>query len=320
MSSYAKYWVFTLNNFVEEDVERLQQLPEWIGYITFQHERGENGTDHLQGYLECLGRKRLSQLRDFIPRAHFEIRRGSQAQAIAYANKEDTRVGGPWTAGEPFQSRRGYRTDLDEMAQRIYDGASQEEIQVDYPGLSFQYRRQIAEVKREQRRAHWSKRPRSDMEVYVFWGDPGTGKTRSVYESEGYDRVYTLNTSTNGAVWFDGYDGEPVLLIDDYRGWIRFQEFLKILDIYPYRLPVKGSFDYAAWSRVYITSNHAPEDWYREESGHCFAALRRRFTRVQHFSADHPWLPGDAFRGGEVTAASTGDTGAELEPTNSPDQ
>lgn len=314
-SNPAKNWVFTLNNFTEDELKQLQETEEpWIRYLVFQHERGSEGTDHLQGYLECVERRRLPQLRRFLPRAHWEIRRGNQSQAIRYATKEDSRIAGPWTVGLPFSSSQGRRTDLDELASRLYQGATVEEIREHFPGHSLRYKRQIAEAARERRQSQFGKRPRPDLEVYVFWGDPGTGKTRSVYESEGFDRVYTLNTATNGHVWFDGYDGEPVLLIDDFRGWIRFNEFLKILDIYPLRLPIKGSYDFAAWTRVYITSNHCPEDWWKEESGHCLAALRRRFTRVEHFSADHPWLPGAPFRGGEVTAVSTGDTGDAPSP------
>lgn len=302
--SQARNWLFTLNNFTNDELEQCKQGAQWIRYLVCQHERGTEGTDHLQGYIECNERRRLQQLRDWLPRAHFEIRRGTQRQAIDYCTKDDTRVGGPWNFGLPLQSQQGKRTDLDELATRLYEGATVEEIRNDFPGHSLRYQKQIAEAERERRRALFGKRPRPSLEVYVFWGDPGTGKTRSVYESEGYDRVFTLNTSSSGAVWFDGYGGEPVLLIDDFRGWIKFNEFLKILDKYPLRLPIKGSFDYAAWTRVYVTSNHDPEDWYRSESGHCYPALRRRFTRVEHFGSDHPWLPGDDFRGGDLSDAA----------------
>lgn len=295
--SQGRNWLFTLNNFTLEEYTKLKDGADWIRYCVFQHERGAEGTDHLQGYLECTSRRRLQQLRNWLPRAHFETRRGTQRQAIDYCTKGDTRVGDPIHVGIPFESQQGKRTDLDELATRLYEGASVEQIRVDFPGHSLRYQRQIAEASRERRKAEYGKRPRPDLEVYVFWGDPGTGKTRSVYESEGFEHVFTLNTSTNGAVWFDGYAGERVLLIDDFRGWIKFNEFLKILDVYPLRIPIKGSFDYAAWTRVYITSNHDPEDWYRTESGHCYPALRRRITRVEHFSSDHPWLPGDMFRG-----------------------
>lgn len=131
--------------------------------------------------------------------------------------------------------------------------------------------------------------PRPELSVCLRWGDAGTGKTSSVYAEHGYGSVFTLVTAANGSVWFDGYEGQDVLLIDDYRGFIPFQYFLKILDIYPLRLDVKGSFCYANWTKIYITSNHPIEEWYREDSHHHLPALRRRIHRVEHFSADSPW-------------------------------
>jgi hypothetical protein len=70
-----------------------------------------------------------------------------------------------------------------------------------------------------------------------------------------------------------------VLLIDDFYGWIKYGFLLKVLDIYPLRLAVKGSHAYACWETVYITSNKAPETWY---AGGMTAALRRRIHSIEH--------------------------------------
>ena len=42
---------------------------------------------------ECIGKKSMKQLHQIpgLERAHFEVRRGTAGQAIAYATKEDTR-------------------------------------------------------------------------------------------------------------------------------------------------------------------------------------------------------------------------------------
>lgn len=297
MDTKSRAWCFTINNFNQDEFTTLKDgIPNWMGYLVFQHERGSEGTDHLQGYLECNQRTRLQRLRTYLPRAHFEVRRGTQDQAIDYCKKEEGRIDGPWEHGSRMESRQGKRTDLDDLAERLYAGTDLETLKAEYPGHVLRYRRAIHDEKRDQRAETWSRRSR-DLQVYIYWGDAGAGKTRSVYESEGYDRIFTLNTASNGNVWFDGYCGEPVLLIDDFRGWIKFNELLKILDRYPYRLPIKGSFDYASWRRVYLTSNHDPETWYNQESGHSYPALRRRVTAVVHFSTDHPWCIGDPLRG-----------------------
>lgn len=286
----SQYWCFTLNNPPEPYDVLPIQLTNILSYAIWQCERGDAGTLHLQGYMECLKRATLGSLRTLLPRAHFEPRRGTRAQARDYACKEETRVSGPYQFGiEPPPSKQGKRTDLDTLAEALYAGADIETIRNDFPGHSLRYARAIMDVTRERTRQRWSTVYRRGLRVYILWGESGCGKTRSVYERFGIDQVYTLNTASSGALWFDGYEEQPVLLIDDFRGWIKFCEILKICDIYPYRCPIKGAFTWAAWNTVVFTSNHAPSTWWREESEHFFPAFLRRVHRTIHFSTDHPW-------------------------------
>jgi len=122
-----------------------------------------------------------------------------------------------------------------------------------------------------------------DLTVEVHWGVAGTGKTRHVYDKHGIENVFTL-IADNSACWFDGYEGEDVLLIDDFKGWITYSMLLKLLDIYPVRLPLKGSFTNACWTKVYITSNYEPSSWYRDVD---FNALKRRVHKVYHYGKIH---------------------------------
>lgn len=86
----SKYWVWTLNNYSEEEKKAIDACSEkeirtqqGISYICYGEEIGENGTPHLQGYVEFLKRIRLSGCRKLLPRAHFERRRGSAQQGNA---------------------------------------------------------------------------------------------------------------------------------------------------------------------------------------------------------------------------------------------
>lgn len=82
-------------------------LPEWITFCCWQEELGENLTHHLQGYLECMGMASVKKLLS-VPifgdaqkegfSVHFEPRRGTQAQALAYVRKKDaTTISGTYT-------------------------------------------------------------------------------------------------------------------------------------------------------------------------------------------------------------------------------
>ncbi len=107
-----------------------------------------------------------------------------------------------------------------------------------------------------------SHKNRKDLHVTVLWGDGGTGKTRFVYDNHDSKDIYRLRRSNNNNIWFNGYDGEPILLIDDFRGWISYTDLLEFLDIYPCPIEFKGGSTFANWTKVYITSNKHPKNWY----------------------------------------------------------
>ena len=77
--------------------------------------------------------------------------------------------------------------------------------------------------------------------------------------------VYKLNQPSNNSLWFDGYNGEKVLLIDDFSGWVKYRELLTLLDGYPYRCEMKGGHVWAKWNWVIITSNLDVKNWYNRE-------------------------------------------------------
>ena len=53
--SCSKHWCFTLNNYTSEDISKISSNSSIVLYV-FQEETGENGTKHLQGYIEFFPR------------------------------------------------------------------------------------------------------------------------------------------------------------------------------------------------------------------------------------------------------------------------
>ncbi len=54
-------------------------------------------------------------------------------------------------------------------------------------------------------------------------------------------------------------------------------------------LPVKGGYVTRGAALIILTSNKHPDDWYPAATAQCMAALRRRYSRVEHMTTD--WLP-----------------------------
>lgn len=85
--SAAKNWCFTINNYHPDDMEKLEVMFNHghFNYLVYGEEVGEEGTPHLQGYVQMKKKMRLAQVKKFIsPRAHLQNSRGSPEQASAY--------------------------------------------------------------------------------------------------------------------------------------------------------------------------------------------------------------------------------------------
>ena len=119
----------------------------------------------------------------------------------------------------------------------------------------------------------------------VFWGPTGSGKSRACSEAADSDDVYWLSNEMcrNSTSWWDGYDGQTTVVLDDFYCWLPLNTMLRMLDRYPYLVQTKGGARHFLAKRVLITSNSDPAEWYRNVSGpaaHAVHALRRRIQKV----------------------------------------
>lgn len=87
-------------------------------FMVYQEEEGvTRKTRHYQMYIEVTETMRGSAIKKFFPSAHIEKRMGSQNQAIAYCQKQESRINSPVTYGKP--SVQGARNDLQELVARL---------------------------------------------------------------------------------------------------------------------------------------------------------------------------------------------------------
>lgn len=88
--SCKKRYCFTLNNYNNDDLVlmvnhfKINEDKYIIG-----EEIGEQGTPHLQGYVEFNKRKRLSQLKIINNKCHWEIAKGNKNDNIKYCSKDN---------------------------------------------------------------------------------------------------------------------------------------------------------------------------------------------------------------------------------------
>lgn len=259
----ARSVCWTLNNYTDADVAALRMYATECKYMVFGYEIAPTtGTPHLQGYVAWENPRSIEKFMK-IPITkgiHVEKTRGSPLQASNYC-KEDGKF-------EEFGElpAQGARTDWESAHKMLKEGADVTAVIEAQPSL-LPCQRALREFK-----AMLLKPLHRDVNVIVLIGGAGTGKTRYAYDT--YPDLY----SKPRGEWWDGYSGQKTILLDDYYGYLPYCELLRVLDRYPYQVPVKGGFVYAQWDTVIITSNDPPQLWYKSMG--LTPALRRRIVNT----------------------------------------
>ena len=121
-----------------------------------------------------------------------------------------------------------------------------------------------------------------DLTVTYIFGVPGVGKSRSIIERHGYGNVYRVTNYKNYP--FDTYDGEDVIVFEDYRSNLNITDMLNYLDGYPLKLPARYHNKQACFTKVYITSNLPLEEQHKKEDKDTKKALYRRIHKVVEYT------------------------------------
>lgn len=273
----GKQWVFTLNEDESHPFSRTETpvdiwRPDQMDYLVFSMEKGTHV--HLQGYCAFSKVKRFNAAKKLLggDRVHLEPARGRPDQNRAYCTKMDeTHLLGPWEWGT-LPLGKGHRSDLDAAVADITSGKPLAVVAATHPVVYTKYARGLSMLQT----VTFPSPAWRDLHVTWVWGKPGVGKTRMAYDSD--PDLYKLIMP---GLWWDFYDRQKTLLIDDFYGQLKCSDMLNILDGYKLQLPVKGGFTWAHWTRVYITSNVAPTEIYKNSiPSDVLAAFYRRIHEI----------------------------------------
>lgn len=274
MSQY-KYWIGTLSAEISPNFDYWDEST--MTYLIGQKERGESGYLHWQF---CVGLKNkttrvgLTNLNLFPTETHWEPTR-SQA-AHDYVRKIDTAVEGSQFSFGQLPLRRNNKRDWDKIKQDAIDG-NFDNIP---PQVLISHFSSIQRI----HVAYMRPVPRPNVECYVYWGLTGLGKTRRAHEEANDPFLKNPNTK-----WWDGYQGQTDVIIDEFIGQIGYNYLLLWLDKYPCSAEIKGGNVALKATRFFITSNKPPTEWFPTLDTVSMSALRRRFTQVIHFT--EMWTP-----------------------------
>lgn len=246
-------------------------LPDGVRYAIYGEEIcPETKRVHWQAYIELKDARRITGVKTLFndQKVHLEKRRGTRLEAKDYCMKDNKyEEFGKWIKG------RGHRSDLDDVIERIREGDSLSTIMVEEPETYCKYRNGIRDIYaavNEENCPKWR-----DVEVILCTGPTGCGKTRLAMEEASY------KIQGHQLQWWQDYDKDAIICIDEYNNNLPIDELLALLDGYKLRLNVKGSHTYARWSKVYITTNLTVDELHAQAKPAHRDALFRRITRIK---------------------------------------
>lgn len=280
--------VFTLPNWTDAEYQQLKEFGATCKWFIMGKEKcPKTGTPHLQG-AAVLGRQvAFSTLKttNGFKRAHLERMNGRPEDSASYCRKEDSN---PFECGTP--PTPGKRTDVIQAVSRVRSGETLRDLaQDDEGGVAIVKFHKGLTVLRGLCRPPRTTVPR----IYWFYGPTGVGKTRMALKvgraflrATPGARVDDIWISSGGLRWFDGFDGQLVAILDDFRAKhvSNFAFFLRLLDRYPMAVEFKGGFVPFTPQFIFITSPNKPEVCFSKRQEHVPEDIKQLIRRIEESS------------------------------------
>lgn len=266
---------------MDELQDILKLMP--IRFACGQTEIGESTSyKHYQVYIQLKSTYSITSLKKFLPTAHFEEQKGTNEQARDYCTKFETREGESFFIGE-FAPTRG--TDSQDFLSAAREGLSYNDLADSFPKEFLRYNSRIQFLRNldsQDLYLQYSTRFRDNLISIFQYGDSGLGKSYEVYTKHKMKDIYVVTDYDHP---FDLYQGQSVLVLEEFRGRFPIAFLLQLLDKYPCQLPCRFQNKYACFSTVYINTNVSLDELYPNCDKFTKRALRRRITEIRRYTA-----------------------------------
>lgn len=279
-----RHWVFT-NYKLDFDYKKLIDDHK-VKYIAYGLETCPKTKNlHHQGWLSFdKPKSSYKNVAALLNKSHVEAMKGTLQQNDKYCSKQ--------TKGElvEFGKRpeQGKRVDLDGLKDAILSGETTvDEITINNPVAIHQYGRTLDRIQTVALRS----KTRSWMTEGVWYHGPtGTGKSHTAFE--GFDEATHYVKCLDDA-WWDGYTGQEIVILNDFRGQISYSELLQLVDKYPHRVKqrCKEPVPFLAKKLIVTSSLHPRELYNKLKCEDSIDQLLRRFECVGLFDKFEPPAP-----------------------------
>ena len=226
-------------------------------------------------------------------KAHIEPALNCQALAN-YVQKEESHISGPYRFGKWDEledklasSNKGKRNDLAVIDRAVEEGKTYDDFVRDkvLKHATINFRNYIREQTNTWYMDHYE--PRSPLQDGIFsvdyvFGSPGAGKTRAVTDFFGSKIFKVSNKMMHTDFAFEGYQGQPVILFDEFESSLPFKDLLQYLEDYAYLANIKNSSTPARWKKVIISSAIPLTEQYKGILSKQDGSIKQLYRRLYH--------------------------------------
>lgn len=279
-------WSVVCNNYTEQNILDFKEFGKGKNQCCFGLEIGEGGTPHIQGALIIHNKISNTAIRKKLKGFNCDIKfkKSTHKQLFSYCLKgtDESKPVKEWTYDKPgpdydgwhfgeFPTNQGERTDIDDIKECT---TMKEAFETGHNLQCIQYYEKYLKYYEEPRR----------LKPITYWYFGSTGCSKSWLAKKLASNWGNVYHKTNKSKWWDGYDGEQVILIDDYNTeWnITFNELLHLTGPGQCRIETKGGTRQFKGLRIWITSPKSVEHTFQHtEIG---GELDQLQDRVHEFS------------------------------------
>lgn len=156
--------------------------------------------------------------------------------------------------------KQGLRDDIKECVDEVVAGnLTPNQVCVENPGFYHQYGRTLEKAYEIGLRKQF----RTWMTTCTWWTGPSnSGKSHNAFKDFHPDTHFVLEFDDGG--FWENYKGQETVILNEFRGEIRFSKLLALIDKWPMYVKQKGkgTFPFLA-KHIHITSVKTPEEVYK---------------------------------------------------------
>lgn len=282
-------WIFTRNLTDDEMKAGVDTPPEPIfdgehmKFLAYELERGgQTGRPHWQGYLSLKTPWTKKKLNDYFNKKYWlDEMRGRFQDNEKYCGKEGRLV----KHGTCPKENQGKRKDIDCCVESLLANETtlDELIEGGHASTVARAFNMMRYLEAKRQKKYCAK----DWQTKIVWlhGPTGCGKSKYVRQKH-KQGLYIKPLGEGDLKWWDNYEGEEYVLMDDFRGQIAYAELLTLADWGEKTLSRRGTAPSQSRIRtIYITSCDHPRKIYHRQVGKTDSInqLMRRIEKVYTF-------------------------------------